>query len=88
MGRSDNVRRAMSKKKISVMEKERDIFINGNESEIEEAKASGKKIPASVPGCVKNGIDKNVANNIYDTMIDFAKYAFNKSHAACYAVVS
>ncbi|MBR6344509.1 MAG: DNA polymerase III subunit alpha [Lachnospiraceae bacterium] len=88
MGRSDNVRRAMSKKKISVMEKERDIFINGNEGEIEEAKASGKKLPAFVPGCVKNGIDKNVANNIYDTMIDFAKYAFNKSHAACYAVVS
>ena len=88
MGRSDNVRRAMSKKKISVMEKERDIFINGNEGEIEEAKAAGKKLPAEVPGCVKKGIDKNVANNIYDTMIDFAKYAFNKSHAACYAVVS
>ena len=73
MGRSDNVRRAMSKKKLAVMEKEREIFINGNES---------------VPGCVKNGIDSKVASDIYDTMIDFAKYAFNKSHAACYAVVA
>jgi len=88
MGRSDNVRRAMSKKKISVMEKERDIFINGNASEIEEAEKQGKSKPTYVPGCVENGIEAGVASGIYDTMIDFAKYAFNKSHAACYAVVS
>ena len=88
MGRSDNVRRAMSKKKLSVMEKERDIFINGNAAEIEEASAKGKDIPKEVPGCVRNGIEAKVASGIYDTMIDFAKYAFNKSHAACYAVVA
>lgn len=74
-GRSDLVRRAMSKKKASVMEKERKNFIYGNEEE-------------NVPGCVKNGIDEKVAGKIYDEMIDFAKYAFNKSHAACYAVVA
>ena len=91
MGRSDNVRRAMSKKKVSVMEKERAIFINGNASEIDEAISQGvavNKLPKTVPGCVKNGIDASVASGIFDTMIDFAKYAFNKSHAACYAVVS
>ena len=75
MGRSDMVRRAMSKKKTSVMEKERQNFVYGNEAE-------------GVPGCVSNGIDEKVANKIYDDMIDFAKYAFNKSHAAAYAVVS
>lgn len=74
-GRSDLVRRAMSKKKASVMEKERKNFIYGNEEE-------------NVPGCVGNGIDEKVAGKIYDEMIDFAKYAFNKSHAACYAVVA
>lgn len=74
-GRSDLVRRAMSKKKASVMEKERKNFIYGNDEE-------------GVPGCVKNGIDETVAGKIYDEMIDFAKYAFNKSHAACYAVVA
>ncbi len=74
-GRSDLVRRAMSKKKASVMEKERKNFIYGNEEE-------------NVPGCIKNGIDEKVAGKIYDEMIDFAKYAFNKSHAACYAVVA
>lgn len=74
-GRSDLVRRAMSKKKASVMEKERKNFIYGNEEE-------------NVPGCIKNGIDEKTAGKIYDNMIDFAKYAFNKSHAACYAVVS
>ena len=74
-GRSDLVRRAMSKKKGSVMEKERQNFIYGNEEE-------------HVPGCVANGIPAEVGNRIYDSMIDFAKYAFNKSHAACYAVVA
>ncbi len=87
MGRSDNVRRAMSKKKLKVMEYERDIFINGNTAELETAEKEGKKLPAYVEGCVKKGIDKAVANKIFDTMTDFAKYAFNKSHAACYAVV-
>ncbi|MBR4207423.1 MAG: DNA polymerase III subunit alpha [Lachnospiraceae bacterium] len=90
MGRSDNVRRAMSKKKQYVMEHERQIFIYGNDSEIEEAKLSGKpesEWPASVSGCLKNGISEEAAGHIYDKMIDFAKYAFNKSHAACYAVV-
>lgn len=75
MGRSDLVRRAMSKKKTSVMEKERQNFVYGNQSE-------------GVKGCVNNGIDEKTANHIYDEMIDFAKYAFNKSHAAAYAVVS
>ncbi len=75
MGRSDLVRRAMSKKKTAVMEKERQNFVYGNEAE-------------GIPGCVARGIPEQVANHIYDEMIDFAKYAFNKSHAACYAVVS
>lgn len=75
LGRSDILRRAMSKKKSSVMEKERQSFVYGNEEE-------------NVPGCVKNGISEKVANHIYDEMTDFAKYAFNKSHAAAYAVVS
>jgi len=75
LGRSDLLRRAMSKKKVAVMEKERKIFIYGDEE-------------TGVPGCIKNGIDEQTANKIYDEMIDFAKYAFNKSHAAAYAVVS
>ena len=75
LGRSDLVRRAMSKKKTSVMEKERQNFIYGNPEE-------------NVPGCISNGIDEKTANKIYGDMIDFAKYAFNKSHAACYAVVA
>ncbi|WP_312442857.1 DNA polymerase III subunit alpha [Lacrimispora sp.] len=75
MGRSDLVRRAMSKKKTSVMEKERHNFVYGNPEE-------------EVTGCISNGIDEKTANQIYDEMIDFAKYAFNKSHAAAYAVVS
>lgn len=74
-GRSDLVRRAMSKKKAYVMEQERRNFIYGNPDE-------------NVKGCVNNGVDEKVAGKIYDDMIDFAKYAFNKSHAACYAVVS
>ena len=75
MGRSDLVRRAMSKKKASVMEKERKNFVYGNEEE-------------GVKGCVNNGLEERTANHIYDEMTDFAKYAFNKSHAAAYAVVS
>ncbi len=75
LGRSDLLRRAMSKKKADVMEKERQNFVYGNPEE-------------GVPGCVANGIDEKTANKIYDEMIDFAKYAFNKSHAAAYAVVS
>ena len=74
MGRSDEVRRAMSKKKTAIMEAERQVFVYGDEA-------------AGVPGCIKNGISEAIANQIYDNMIDFAKYAFNKAHAACYAVV-
>ncbi|MBE5928307.1 MAG: DNA polymerase III subunit alpha [Lachnospiraceae bacterium] len=74
-GRSDLVRRAMSKKKADVMEKERQNFVYGNEA-------------MGVKGCVPNGIDEKVANHIFDEMTDFASYAFNKSHAAAYAVVS
>ncbi len=75
LGRSDILRRAMSKKKGDVMQKERQSFVYGNPQE-------------NVPGCIANGIDERTANKIYDEMIDFAKYAFNKSHAAAYAVVS
>lgn len=75
MGRSDLVRRAMSKKKDEVMARERLNFINGNPE-------------AGVPGCKAKGISEDVANKIYDQMVGFAKYAFNKSHAACYAVVA
>lgn len=74
LGRSDLLRRAMGKKKVDVMKKEREIFLHGD----------GKE----VPGCVANGIEEAVANKIFDEMIDFAKYAFNKSHAAAYAVVA
>lgn len=77
-GRADIVRRAMGKKKIDVMEKEREIFINGLEED-------GKVI---IPGCVRNGISKEVANEIFDEMYEFAKYAFNKSHAAAYSILS
>lgn len=73
-GRSDLVRRAMAKKKADVMEKERHNFIYGIENE--------------VAGCVKNGIPEDIANKIFDEMIDFAKYAFNKSHAVCYSIIS
>ncbi len=75
LGRSDLVRRAMSKKKASVMERERKNFVYGNPEE-------------GVPGCISNGISEAVANRIFDEMTDFAKYAFNKSHAAAYAVVA
>ena len=75
MGRSDLVRRAMSKKKADVMARERKNFVYGNEEE-------------GVKGCAANGIDEKTANQIFDDMTDFAKYAFNKSHAAAYAVVA
>ena len=75
LGRADLVRRAMSKKKASVMAKERQNFVYGNPDE-------------GVPGCMARGISEQTANKIYDEMTDFAKYAFNKSHAAAYAVVS
>ena len=75
LGRSDLVRRAMSKKKAAVMAKERQNFVYGNAEE-------------GVPGCASNGIGEEVANKIFDDMTDFAKYAFNKSHAAAYAVVA
>ncbi len=78
LGRADLVRRAMGKKKLDVMAKEREIFIHGQEE-------NGQVI---VPGCVRNGIDEVSANKIFDEMAEFAKYAFNKSHAACYAVVA
>ena len=74
-GRSDLVRRAMSKKKVAVMEKERKNFVYGNKEE-------------GVKGCIANGIKEEIAHKIYDEMIDFAKYAFNKSHAAAYAIIS
>ena len=74
-GGADILRRAMSKKKMHVMEEERKNFVYGNAEK-------------GIPGCVHNGIDEKTANRIYDSMIDFAKYAFNKSHAACYAIVS
>ena len=74
LGRSDLLRRAMSKKKSKVMEEERQVFVYGNGDDIK--------------GCVNNGINEKIANKIYDEMIDFAKYAFNKSHAAAYAVVA
>ncbi len=79
LGRADLVRRAMGKKKLDVMAKEREIFIHG---QVEE---NGEIV---VPGCVRNGIDEVSANKIFDEMVEFAKYAFNKSHAAAYAVVS
>lgn len=75
LGRSDLVRRAMSKKKAAVMEKERQNFVYGNPEE-------------GVPGCISNGISEKTAHKIFDEMTDFAKYAFNKSHAVVYAVVA
>ena len=79
LGRADLVRRAMGKKKLDVMAREREIFINGQLDE------DGNIV---VPGCVRNGIDAESANRIFDEMAEFAKYAFNKSHAAAYAVVA
>lgn len=79
LGRADLVRRAMGKKKLDVMAKEREYFINGKLDE---------KGNIEIPGCIRNGIDEVSANKIFDEMAEFAKYAFNKSHAAAYAVVS
>lgn len=79
LGRADLVRRAMGKKKLDVMAKEREVFIHGQVDE------EGNVV---VPGCVRNGIDEQSANKIFDEMAEFAKYAFNKSHAACYAVIA
>lgn len=79
LGRADLVRRAMGKKKLDVMAKEREVFIYGQVDE------EGTVV---VPGCVRNGIDEQSANKIFDEMAEFAKYAFNKSHAACYAVIA
>ena len=76
-GQADNVRRAMSKKKHAVMEAEREHFVHGCTEPGHEC-----------PGCVANGISEEVANEIYDEMSSFASYAFNKSHAACYAYVA
>ena len=78
LGRADLVRRAMGKKKLDIMEKERKVFIHGEKDE------NGKII---VPGCIRNGIDEKSANKIFDEMFEFAKYAFNKSHAAAYATL-
>lgn len=75
LGRADLVRRAMSKKKVDVMEKERANFVYGNEEE-------------HIDGAIKRGVDEKTANEIFDSMMDFAHYAFNKAHAACYAVVA
>ncbi len=75
LGRSDLVRRAMAKKKADVMDRERQYFVYGNEEQ-------------GVPGCIANGIPEETANRIFDKMTDFAKYAFNKSHAAAYAIIS
>ena len=75
MGRSDELRRAMSKKKQNVMLSERQVFVYGDES-------------SGIPGCIENGISESIANKIYDDMTDFAKYAFNKSHAAAYAIIA
>ena len=79
LGRADLVRRAMGKKKLDVMAKERENFVHGKLDE------NGN---VEIPGCVRNGIDEASANKIFDEMAEFAKYAFNKSHAACYAVVA
>ena len=79
LGRADLVRRAMGKKKLDVMAKERENFVHGKLDE------NGN---VEIPGCVRNGIDEASANKIFDEMSEFAKYAFNKSHAACYAVVA
>ena len=75
MGQADNIRRAMSKKKQYVIDAGRKSFVYGDAAE-------------GIKGCIANGISEQAANAIYDSMVDFAKYAFNKSHAAAYAVIS
>lgn len=81
MGRSDIIRKAMGKKKQDVMDREKEVFLYGNEKTRKEGEAL-------VPGCVKNGISEQVALKIWDKMVKFAEYAFNKSHAACYAYIA
>ncbi len=83
LGGADEIRRAMSKKKQYVIDENREIFVNGGEF---QNKVTG--VTERIPGCVANGIPAEIANKIYDHMVDFAKYAFNKSHAAAYAAVS
>ncbi len=75
MGQADNIRRAISKKKMKVIESERKVFVYGDEAQ-------------GIPGCIHKGISEQVAQSIYDEIVDFANYAFNKAHAVCYAVVS
>ncbi len=75
MGQADNIRRAISKKKQKVIEQERQVFVYGDPEQ-------------NIPGCIKNGVSENAAQSIYDEIVDFANYAFNKAHAVCYAVVS
>lgn len=86
-GRADLVRRAMSKKHEDEILKEKNTFLYGNKEEYEKFKGTEKKI-AYVPGCIANGIKIEAATAIYDKMVKFAKYAFNKSHAAAYSVTS
>ena len=75
MGQADNIRRAISKKKMKVIESERKVFVYGDPVQ-------------NIPGAVANGVSEWAAQSIYDEIVDFANYAFNKSHAVCYAVVS
>ena len=75
MGQADNIRRAISKKKQKVIEQERQVFVYGDPAQ-------------NIPGCVHNGISESAAQSIYDEIVDFANYAFNKAHAVCYATVS
>ncbi len=75
MGQADNIRRAISKKKMKVIEAERKVFVYGDPEK-------------NIPGCVANGIPEAVAQSLYDEIVAFANYAFNKAHAVCYAVVS
>ena len=75
MGQADNIRRAISKKKMKVIEAERKIFVYGDEAQ-------------GIPGCIKNGVSEAAAQSIYDEIVEFANYAFNKAHAVCYAVVA
>lgn len=84
LGQADNVRRMMGKKKVDDMKKQKEIFINGKEETVD---AKGK-VSAAITGCVKNGISKEIATDIWNKMEDFAKYAFNKSHAAAYSLVT
>jgi DNA polymerase-3 subunit alpha len=75
MGQADNIRRAISKKKMKIIEEERKVFVYGDNAK-------------NIPGCVANGISEAVAQSLYDEIVAFANYAFNKAHAVCYAVVS